>query len=241
MNSVTNYNLNRYDNDNEFDNYSMWKNHKLRIEIIVKFVTEAFSISNKNIDDFKIIDIGGNTGVISKILQDKGFNVTVADISKEALNNCKKKKLKTVQFDFNDVFPIKNNTYDLIIAGEVIEHILDVELFLNECNRILRKNGYIVVSTPNLATFKDRIGFLFGKMPRQINPHHEYLKLHIRHFNYSSLKKSLNISKFNLVKFKSNYFTLKNFNGKPIFIRSLAILFPKLSSSLIMLGQKYNN
>lgn len=238
MNSVTQYNLNRYNNDNEFDNYSTWKNHKLRIEIMINFVEEAFYKSNKDIKKFKILDIGGNTGVISKILQDKGFNVTVADISKEALNTCKKKKLKTLSFDFNDIFPIKDKLYDLIIAGEVIEHILDVELFLNECNRILKEDGYIVISTPNLATFKDRIRFLFGKMPRQINPHHEYLKLHIRQFTYSSLKESLNISGFNLLKFKSNYFVINIIENKPIFIRSLAILFPKLSASLIMLANK---
>lgn len=238
MNSITKYNLNRYNNDTEFDIYSTWKNHKLRIEIMINFVKEAFSKSNKDIKNFKILDIGGNTGVISKMLQDIGYNVTVADISEEALKNCKSKKLKTINFDFNLEFPIKDNTYDLIIAGEIIEHILDVELFLNECNRILKENGYLVISTPNLATFKDRIRFLFGKTPRQINPHHEYLKLHIRQFTYSSLKESLEIAKFKLLKFKSNYFTLSTPNKKPIFIRSLAILFPKASSSLIMLAQK---
>lgn len=238
MNSVTKYNLNRYSNDNEFDIYSTWKNHKLRIEIMVNFVEEAFSKSNKDIKKFKILDIGGNTGVISIMLQEKGYNVTVADISEEALKTCKKRKLKTISFDFNNTFPIKEKTYDLVIAGDVIEHILDIELFLNECNRILSETGYLVVSTPNLATFKDRIRFLFGKMPRQINPHHEYLKLHIRQFTYSSLKESLQISGFNLLSFKSNYFVIKSFKGNPIFIRWLAILFPSLSSSLIVLATK---
>lgn len=238
MNSVTQYNLNRYNNDNEFDNYSTWKNHKLRIEIMIKFIEEAFSKSKKDIKNFKILDIGGNTGVISKLLQEKMFNVTVADISEEALSTCKKRKLKTVNFDFNDIFPIKDKSYDLVIAGEVIEHILDVEQFLNECNRILTNNGYLVLSTPNLATFKDRIRFIFGKIPRQINPHHEYLKLHIRQFTYSSLKESLKISNFKLLKFKSNYFVINILKNKPIFIRSLGILFPKLSSSLIALARK---
>lgn len=238
MNSVTKYNLDRYSNDKEFDIYSTWTNHKLRIKIMVNFVDEAFSKTNKNMKNFKILDIGGNTGVISNILQEKGYNVTVADISEEALKTCKKRKLKTISFDFNSIFPIKEKTYDLVIAGDVIEHILDTELFLNECNRILNENGYLVISTPNLATFKDRIRFLFGKMPRQINPHHEYLKLHIRQFTYSSLKDSLKITGFNMLRFKSNYFVLKSFKGNPIFIRWLAILFPTLSSSLIMLAIK---
>lgn len=238
MNSVTKYNLSRYNNDDEFDRYSQWKNHKLRIEIIIDFIIKTFNNSKKNIKDFRIIDIGGNTGVISKILKDKGFDVTVADISEEALKTCQKKSLKTIKFDFNEKFPLKDKSYDIVIAGEVIEHILDVELFMNECNRIIKTDGHLVISTPNLSTFKDRIRFLFGFMPRQINPHHEYLKLHIRQFNYRSLKYSLTLAKFKLIKFKSNYFIINKFNGDPIFIRSLAVLFPKLSASLIVLARK---
>lgn len=47
MNTVTKYNLNRYDNDNEFDIYSNWKNHKLRINIIINFVDKIFKASKK--------------------------------------------------------------------------------------------------------------------------------------------------------------------------------------------------
>ena len=119
MNSVTKYNLDRYSNDKEFDIYSTWTNHKLRIKIMVNFVDEAFSKTNKNMKNFKILDIGGNTGVISNILQEKGYNVTVADISEEALKACKKRNLKTISFDFNNTFPIKEKTYDLVDGQEI--------------------------------------------------------------------------------------------------------------------------
>ena len=75
-------------------------------------------------------------------------------------------------------------------------------------------------------------------MPRQINPYHERLKLHIRPFTYKGLKEALNYSKFKLLKFKSNYFTIKIAPEKPIFIRFLAIIFPILNSSLINLARK---
>lgn len=238
MNAVTEFNLKRYNNDNEFDNYSTWKNHKKRIEIMLNLVDYAFTETKKEKKNFKLIDIGGNTGVMSKILKDKGYSVSVVDISDEALKTAKSRGLKTYKFDLNEHFLLEDNSFDVVIAGEIIEHILDTEKFLNECNRILKENGFLILSTPNIATFHDRIRFLFGKMPRQINPYHEYLKLHIRQFNYKSLKDALNYSNFKLLKFRSNYFVIKFTSKKTIFIRFLALLFPTLSSSLIVLAKK---
>lgn len=237
MNSITKFNLEHYNNDSEFDVYSKWKNHKKRIEIMLELLDIAFKKSKKQKDNFEIIDIGGNSGVISKLAQEKDYNITVADISDQALNKAKRRGLETLRLDFNEDFSSLNRKYDVIIAGEIIEHILDTKKFLDECNSILKDNGYLILSTPNLANFKDRIRFLFGRMPRQINPLHEYLKLHIRHFTYSSLRAVLTHSKFKILSFKSNYFTLGS-DKRPFFIRSLAIVFPKASSSLIILAQK---
>lgn len=238
MNNITKYNLEHYNNDNEFDMYSTWKNHKKRIEIMIDFLDEALKKSGKSKGDFKIIDIGGNTGVIAQLAKEKNYDITVADISDKALKKAKSKGLKVCKLDFNENFILNDKKYDVVIAGEIIEHILDVKKFLDECNRILKDNGYLILSTPNLATFKDRIRFLFGKMPYQINPTHEYLKLHIRHFNYTSLKDLLITCNFQILNFKSNYFVLATINKKTLFIRSLGILFPKASASLIILAKK---
>ena len=239
MNAITEFNMKKYNNDNEFDEYSKWKNHKKRIEIMLGLVDLAFSRSNiKNKKSFRIIDIGGNTGVIAKLLKDRGYSASVADMSELALKTARKKGIKTYRFDFNEKFDIDDKKYDLIIAGEVIEHVLDTKLFLDECNRILKKGGFLVLSTPNLATYNDRIRFLFGSMPRQMNPYHERLKLHIRPFTYKGLKEALEFSSFKILNFKSKYFTIKLGYDKPLFIRFLAIIFPKLSSSLIVLAKK---
>lgn len=162
------------------------------------------------------------------------------DISKKALAKAKQKGLETISFDFNEVFPIQDGAYDLVIAGEIIEHTLDTQKFLSEINRVLKENGRLILTTPNLATFQDRIRFLYGKMPRQINPCHEYLKLHIRQFTYSGLKKCLNYFGFKIEHFCSNYFAFEITNKKTIMIRFLAKLFPKLSSSLIVIAKKDN-
>ena len=238
MKNITEYNLTRYSNFDEFDIYSNKKNHAKRIEIIINMVNDIYIKSNRSKKAFTIIDLGGNTGVISKRLADMGYTVTVADISKEALRSAGKKGLKTICIDLNDDFSIIKGKYDLVIAGEIIEHILDTKLFLDSCYSILKKDGFLVLSTPNLNSFTDRFNFLFGKSPRQINPFHPYLKYHIRFFNYSSLKFALKNSSFNIKLFKSNYFAFFNKRSKRVFVRLPAILFPTLGDSLIVAAQK---
>lgn len=201
---------------------------------------DEFCKQQKNKADFKVLDIGGNTGTVAIQIKDRGYNVTVADIAEDALSKARTRDLNTIKMDFSEIFPIPSETYDAIIAGEIIEHIFDTDKFLSECHRILKKDGVIILTTPNLATLRDRIRFLFGKMPRQINPHHEYLKLHIRQFTYCGLKTALLNNGFKIKKFKSNYLVFKLPNGKPLMIRILGKMFPKLSSSLIVLADKNN-
>ncbi len=186
------------------------------------------------------MDIGGNTGIVAEKIKSLGYDITVADIAQEALIIAENRGLKTISMDFNETFPIMSEEFDLIIAGEVIEHIFDTDKFLSECFRILKRDGSIVITTPNLATLKDRVRFLFGKMPRQINPHDKYLKLHIRPFTYVGLKRALNNSNFKIKKLKSNYLVFPLPNEGSFMVRFLGILFPKLSSSLIVLAEKYN-
>ena len=61
-------------------------------------------------------------------------------------------------------FPIKDKMFDLIIAMDVIEHIKDTELFINELKRVLKNNGAIIITTPNYSNLKFTLKLLQGKM-----------------------------------------------------------------------------
>jgi len=67
-----------------------------------------------------------------------------------------------ILFDLNFSFPLKEK-FDTVIATEVIEHLWNVDNFLNECYSILNKNGIFILSTPNIKYWKNRIDLLFGK------------------------------------------------------------------------------
>jgi len=59
--------------------------------------------------------------------------------------------------------PFKDNFFDTIYAGEVIEHLFDTDAFLRECNRVLKKNGVFVLSTPNICNLRNMVKVLQKK------------------------------------------------------------------------------
>ena len=50
--------------------------------------------------------------------------------------------------------PFKGNQFDCIFASEIIEHVLDTEAMFFEFNRVLKKNGYLIITTPEFAWLK---------------------------------------------------------------------------------------
>ena len=61
--------------------------------------------------------------------------------------------------------PVKNERYDVIIASEIIEHVFDTDFFIEELKRILKPNGRIIITTPNMHFAANRLLFLMGKFP----------------------------------------------------------------------------
>lgn len=61
--------------------------------------------------------------------------------------------------------PFDDAAYDIVLAGEIIEHIVDTEGFLREILRLLRPGGAAIVSTPNVLWWKYRLAMLAGRYP----------------------------------------------------------------------------
>lgn len=54
--------------------------------------------------------------------------------------------------DISQPWPVPENYFDLLFAGEVIEHVLDTDLFVSRCFQTLRPGGYLLLTTPNLSS-----------------------------------------------------------------------------------------
>ena len=61
--------------------------------------------------------------------------------------------------------PFGDESADLVLAGEIVEHVVDTEGFLREIRRVLSPGGAVVLSTPNILWWKHRAGMLAGRYP----------------------------------------------------------------------------
>lgn len=64
------------------------------------------------------------------------------------------------QQDLSLELPWGDDEFDAVFAGEVIEHLLDTAAFLWECRRVLRSSGILVLTTPNLAYWRNLLQWL---------------------------------------------------------------------------------
>jgi methionine biosynthesis protein MetW len=58
--------------------------------------------------------------------------------------------------DLNDPLPYKSDFFDVVHADQIIEHLLNIDLFLKEIKRVLRPDGYAILSISNLASWHNR-------------------------------------------------------------------------------------
>lgn len=150
----------------------------------------------------KLLDIGCWDGyIIKKVIQaHKAKKVIGVDNSKSAIKSAVKKGLDVKFIRSADKrLPFKNGEFDCIVAGEIIEHIYDVNKFLDEINRVLNKGGQLIVTTPNLASLGARLSLILGKTPWMIeNELGDRNAGHLRYFTFDSLDGLLSRHGFNL-------------------------------------------
>jgi ubiquinone/menaquinone biosynthesis C-methylase UbiE len=100
----------------------------------------------------KIIDVGCGEGYMLSLLP-PAKKVVGFDISKIALNKAQKLlfQKKDVQLIYGDAreLPFADNSFDKILCSEMLEHVPEPQVVIKEFQRILNKDGIVVISVPN--------------------------------------------------------------------------------------------
>jgi ubiquinone/menaquinone biosynthesis C-methylase UbiE len=96
----------------------------------------------------------------------KAKNILGLEIDKNAAKEARKKNINVFIIDIDkDKWPLKNNSVDVVLSNLVIEHLTDVDKFISESFRVLKKGGYTIVSTNNLSSWHNIFSLLFGFAP----------------------------------------------------------------------------
>jgi len=121
----------------------------------------------------KCLDAGCGDGFVTSELN-KITPTIGLDFSDVAIKKAKK-NYPQIRFIKGSVtnLPFNKNQFDCIFASELIEHIQDSEAMFYEFNRVLRKNGNLIITTPELTKLKNIFIALFywDKYYHPVNPH----------------------------------------------------------------------
>ncbi len=115
-----------------------------------------------------ILDAGCGMGILVDILTKKGYSAIGIDSSKSAIKFAQKNKEGTFKIANIETYRGKQK-YDLILGIQIIEHLRKPEKFLENVRRLLKPKGYLLLETPNLASWdkksfwRKRQGGIYGQ------------------------------------------------------------------------------
>jgi len=114
----------------------------------------------------RILDVGCTDGFMSMLFKDMGLYTIGVDASESAVvaarGRCDEAHVANLD---GHPLPLPDGCVDLIWAGEIIEHIFSTEQFARELFRVSAPGGRLILSTPNLASWVNRLVLPFGLQP----------------------------------------------------------------------------
>lgn len=194
---------------NYYDEY--WKFEKLE-------KSEYFHWLKRKLSEFELtgdtyLDIGCGDGFITSSLSNR-FETYGIDISNEALKQATKLGIKTELVDLNySKLKYKDDFFDLVTCFEVLEHVFSPIEILAEIKRVLKPQGVLVISVPNILNIINRVNFLKGEFVDVMDVAHknnEIFSEHIRIFSQNNLEKIITLNKFKVM--NRNFFFPEKFH-----------------------------
>ena len=130
--------------------------------------------------DRRVLDLGCRDGTLTRFYA-AGNEVIGVDIDRAALAQCKRELgIQTRWADVTTGLPFEDESFDVVVASELLEHVGWPEVVVREVARVLRPGGIFVGSVPNAFRLKNRLLFLLGI-------EYEHDPTHLRRFSWRGL------------------------------------------------------
>jgi methionine biosynthesis protein MetW len=116
----------------------------------------------------RLLDIGCSDGAIAAFLGFllKAKEICGVDISEKAVEEARGKGIKAHKLDMEEEgLPFEDDWFDAVFCGEVIEHLFDPDHLLDEIYRVLKPGAFCILTTPNLAGWRNRLVIMAGFQP----------------------------------------------------------------------------
>lgn len=194
------------------------------IKAMAKKAIEPLLLNEKLI----IADIGCGRGDFAETLKQYAKKLILVDYDPpKSLSDIS----ETFQADLNQMWPIDNESIELLVSLEVIEHLENPRFYFREVYRVLKKGGYAFISTPHSINLIARFLFLLKGQHRYFQ--NESYPAHITTLLPIDFERLAQESNLSLLSKHYNYHDVLPFFGSDFYIKS-----PFFSDSIGFLLQK---
>jgi 2-polyprenyl-6-hydroxyphenyl methylase/3-demethylubiquinone-9 3-methyltransferase len=191
------------------------KFNPIRISFIKEKIIEHFALE-KNLENplskITILDIGCGGGLISEPFAKLGADLTAIDASPKNIEIAKIHAAKSnLKINYLATSPEEisqeNQKFDVVFALEIVEHVADLQKFIESCAKLVKPNGLVFIATINrtlksLALAKIAVEYVLRWLPRGTHDWQKFLKP--SEINFHAINNQLELQ--NLIGFSYNIF-----------------------------------
>jgi 2-polyprenyl-3-methyl-5-hydroxy-6-metoxy-1,4-benzoquinol methylase len=162
--------------------------------IDAKRIVKNVSMLTNNLKGLNFLDVGCGHGLISREAINSGFNVTaleLSDIERDIAFNLT--KTIPINSSFED-YSCKAEAFDILNLSQILEHAVDINLWVSKANFCLKKGGLLAIALPNFNSF---FRYVLKENDPYICP-----PVHLNFFSHKNLSKLLDIHGFDVEYFE---------------------------------------
>lgn len=207
-------------------------------DIVVNWTKRYIDANRHQQNSFRIVDIGAGGGEdlcnIKKSNPSNNLQLVAIESYEPNVRQLSERGIESFKINIElERLPFEDNSVDVIVANQVIEHTKDIFFIFSEISRVLKIDGITIIGFPNLAALHNRFLLLLGEQPiciRMPGPH-------VRGITKGAFCQFITTDDY----FRVNEITGSNFYPfPPGLAQKLAAFFPSLAISLFFVCQRTN-